>query len=153
MRQMFARRSFLGYCFGGAGVTLLALTSRSEAATATFTADLKGSSEVPPNTTNGTGSVTVTLDTATNKITWNGNFSGLSGPATAAHIHGPAPAGKNAGVLVWLSAKGKPVPSPFSGSATLTASQASDLMNGQCYVNVHTAANPGGELRGQLAKS
>ncbi len=153
MRQTFARRSLLGYCIGGASAALLALTSRSQAATTTFKADLKGSSEVPPNTTTGSGSGTVTLDSATNKITWNATFSGLTGPATAAHIHGPAPAGKNAGVLIWLSTKGKPATSPLSGSATLTAAQASDLTNGQCYINVHTAANPGGEVRGQLMKS
>jgi hypothetical protein len=153
MRQTFARRSILGYCVGGAGAALLALTSRSQAATTTFTADLKGSSEVPANTTTGTGSATVTLDSATNKITWNVTFSGLTGAATAAHIHGPAPVGKNAGVMIWLSTKGQPAASPVSGSGTLTAAQAADLMNGQCYVNVHTAANPGGEIRGQLMKS
>jgi hypothetical protein len=153
MRQTFARRSILSYCLGGAGAALLALTSRSQAATTTFTADLKGSSEVPSNTTTGTGSATVTLDSASNKITWNVSFSGLTGAATAAHIHGPAPVGKNAGVLVWLSTKGKTATSPLSGSATLTAAQASDMMNGLLYVNVHTAANPGGEIRGQLVKS
>jgi hypothetical protein len=153
MAQIFARRSVLGYCVGGAaGAVLLGLNSRSEAATTTFKADLKGSSEVPPNTTPGTGSVTVTYDPATKKITWDGTFSGLTGPATAAHIHGPAPAGKNAGVLVWLSVKGKPATSPLKGSATLTDAQATDLVDGMCYVNVHTAKNPGGEIRGQLTK-
>jgi hypothetical protein len=112
---------------------------------------MKPSSEVPPNMTAGSGSATVTLDG--DKITWNVTFSGLSGPATAAHIHGPAPAGKNAGVVIWLSTKGKPASSPLTGSGTLTAAQAADLMNGQCYVNVHTAKNPGGEIRGQLMKS
>lgn len=153
MRRTFARRSILGYGIGGAGAALLALTSRSQAATTTFKADLNGSSEVPSNTTTGTGSGTVTLDSATNKITWNVSFSGLTGPATAVHIHGPAPAGKNAGVLIWLSTKGKTATSPVSGSATFTAAQATDLMNGQCYINIHTAANPGGEIRGQLVKS
>jgi hypothetical protein len=152
MRHTYARRSILSYCLG-AGAALVALTSRSQAATTTFKADLKGSSEVPPNTTGGTGAGTVTLDSATHKITWNVTFSGLTGPATAAHIHGPAPVGKNAGVMIWLSTKGKPATSPLSGSATLSAAQASDLMNGQCYINVHTAANPGGEIRGQLVKS
>lgn len=152
MRQTFARRSILGYSFGVAGAALLGSTSRSRAATTDFKADLKGSSEVPSNSTGGTGSATVTLDSATNKLTWNVTFSGLTGPATAVHIHGPAPAGKNAGVLIWLSTKGQPATSPVSGSGTFTAAQASDLMNGQCYVNVHTAANPGGEIRGQLAK-
>jgi len=153
MSQTFARRSILAYGIGGAGAALLALTSRSEAATTTFKAALKGSSEVPPNKTTGTGSATVTLDSASNKITWNVTFSGLTGAAGAAHIHGPAPAGKNAGVMIWLSTKGKPATSPLSGSATLTAAQAANLMKGQCYVNVHTAANPGGEIRGQLMKS
>lgn len=151
MRQTFARRSILGYCIAGTSAALLALTSRAKAAGTTFKADLKPSSEVPPNTTTGSGSATVTLDG--DKITWNVTFSGLSGPATAAHIHGPAPAGKNAGVIVWLSTKGKPASSPLTGSATLTAAQAADLKNGQCYVNVHTAKNPGGEIRGQLMKS
>jgi len=153
MTQRFARRSILTYGLGGAGAALLAMTSRSQAATTTFKADLKGSSEVPSNTTSGTGSATVTLDSATNAITWNVTFSGLTGPATAAHIHGPAPVGKNAGVLVWLSTKGKTATSPLSGSGKLTAAQASDLMNGLCYVNVHTSANPGGEIRGQLVKA
>lgn len=153
MRQTFARRSILGYCVGGAGAALLTLTSRSQAATTDFKADLKGSSEVPSNSTSGTGSATVTLDPSSNKITWNVTFSGLTGPATAVHIHGPAPEGKNAGVLIWLSTKGKTASSPVTGSATMTAAQAADMTNGQCYVNVHTAANPGGEIRGQLMKS
>jgi hypothetical protein len=106
---------------------LLALTSSGQAATTTFKADLKGASEVPANTTSGSGTATVTLDPDTRKITWNVTFSGLTGPATAAHIHGPAPAGKNAGVLVWLSTKGKEPTSPLSGSTTLTEAQASDL--------------------------
>jgi hypothetical protein len=153
MRQILARRSLLGYCLAGAGAALLAMTSRGKAATTDFKADLKGSSEVPPNNTSGTGSATVTLDPSTNKITWNVTFSGLTGPATAVHIHGPATEGKNAGVLVWLSTKGQNATSPVTGSATMTAAQAKDLTDGQCYVNVHTAANPGGEIRGQLAKS
>ena len=71
----------------------------------------------------------------------------------AAHFHGPAEAGKNAGVQIWISEKGKPFESPFKGSAKLTDAQAADLMNGQWYVNIHTKANPGGEIRGQLVKS
>lgn len=157
MRQTFARRSILGYGIGGAAsAALVAFTSRSYAATVTYKADLKGSSEVPPTTSTGSGSATVTFDPATKQLSWNGTYSGLTGPVTAAHIHGPAEPGKNAGVVVWISdhdTKTHPFPSPFSGSATLTDAQASDLQSGLYYINIHTAANPGGEIRGQLTKS
>jgi hypothetical protein len=153
MSQTFDRRSVLSYCVAGAaGAVLLASNSPSYAAT-TFKADLKGSSEVPPNTTTGTGAVTATFDPATKMLTWTGTYSGLTGDATVAHFHGPAEAGKNAGVAIPILKKGDPFPSPFSGSATLTDAQASDLTSGLWYVNIHTAANPGGELRGQLMKS
>ncbi|MGA9007371.1 MAG: CHRD domain-containing protein, partial [Xanthobacteraceae bacterium] len=89
----------------------------------------------------------------TKELTWSGTFSGLTGPATAAHFHGPAEPGKNAGVAIWISEKGKTLDSPLKGSATLTDAQASDLQAGLMYANVHTAANPGGELRGQLVKA
>jgi hypothetical protein len=154
MRQTYDRRSVLGIAAGSAaGAVLLASGKPTYAATTTFKADLKGATEVPANTTPGTGAATMTFDPATKMLTWTGSFSGLTGPAMAAHIHGPAEAGKNAGVVLWISTKGTPFVSPFSGSATLTDAQASDLMSGLYYVNVHTAANPGGEIRGQLVKS
>jgi hypothetical protein len=153
MRQKFARRSILGIGLGGAGAALLGLTSRSRAATTAFNATLNATSEVPPNQSPATGTATVTLDPATNTITWSGTFSGLTGPATAAHIHGPAPVGKNAGVILWISTKGSAFNSPFQGTAQLTPEQAADLVAGNYYVNIHTAANPGGEVRGQLVKA
>jgi hypothetical protein len=114
-----------------------------------YKADLKGTSEVPPTTSQGAGNLTATFDTGTKKLTWKGTVSGLSGNATAAHFHGPAEPGKNAGVLV-------PAPGvtngPFEGSATLTDDQAKALMGDQAYFNVHTAANPAGEVRGQVVK-
>jgi len=154
MHQTFNRRSVLGYAVGGAaGAALLSSTKSSQAAPMKFKADLKGSSEVPPTTSSGTGNFTASYDPATKMLTWEGNFSGLTGPATAAHFHGPAEAGKNAGVAVWISEKGQPLTSPFKGSATLTDAQAADLEKGMLYVNVHTAANPGGEIRGQVVKA
>jgi len=129
-------------------VGAMVLATQSMAAMVNFKASLSGKSEVPANTTAGTGSVTATYDTDSKKLTWKGSYSGLTGPATAAHFHGPAPEGKNAGVMVPISPNG---PS-FEGSVTLNDAQAKALMDGDMYINVHTAANKGGEIRGQLTK-
>jgi len=112
-------------------------------------ATLDGAAEVPPVTTAGKGTADVDFDPATKKLSWKLTYSGLSGPATAAHFHGPAEAGKNAGVAVAIP---NAAASPAEGSATLTDAQAADLVAGKYYVNVHTAANPGGEIRGQVTK-
>ena len=112
-------------------------------------ATLDGKSEVPPTTGAGKGTADIDYDAATKKLTWKVTYSGLSGPATAGHFHGPAEAGKNAGVAVAIP---NIAASPVDGSATLTDAQAADLMAGKYYVNIHTAANPGGEIRGQVTK-
>jgi hypothetical protein len=114
-----------------------------------FKATLDGKSEVPANTSAGKGTADIDYDAATKKLTYKLTYSGLTGPATAAHFHGPAEPGKNAGVEVPIPNAGT---SPVSGSATLTDAQAADLTGGKLYVNVHTAANPGGEIRGQVTK-
>ena len=112
-------------------------------------ATLDGKSEVPANASAGTGTADLDYDPASKKLSWKLTYSGLSGAATAAHFHGPAEAGKNAGVAVAIP---NATSSPAEGSATLTDAQAADLMAGKYYVNVHTAANPGGEIRGQVTK-
>ena len=112
-------------------------------------ATLDSASEVPANTSAGKGTADIDYDAASKKLTWKLTYSGLTGPATAAHFHGPAEAGKNAGVAVAIPGAAL---SPAEGSATLTDAQAADLMAGKYYVNVHTAANPGGEIRGQVTK-
>src|SRR5216683_2607906 len=112
-------------------------------------ATLDGKSEVPTNTSAATGTADIDYDAASKKLSWKVTYSGLSGPATAAHFHGPAEAGKNAGVAVAIP---NATASPAEGSATLTDAQAADLMAGKYYINVHTAANPGGEIRGQVGK-
>jgi hypothetical protein len=112
-------------------------------------ATLDAKSENPPNSSAGKGTADVDYDAATKKLTWKLTYSGLSGPPTAAHFHGPADPSKNAAVAVAIP---NPSSSPVEGSATLTDAQAADLMAGQYYINVHTAANPGGEIRGQVTK-
>ena len=129
-------------------VAALAIASPSFAANVNLKADLKGASEVPPTDSKGSGSVTATFDTASKKLSWKGTVSGLSGPATAAHFHA-GETGKNGGVAVPITGADK---GAFEGSATLTDAQAEELMAGKWYVNVHTAANKGGEVRGQVTK-
>jgi hypothetical protein len=134
-----------------AGLTMAAslIAGAAFAETMTFKADLKAASEVPPTTSQGKGDLTATYDTASKKLTWKGTVSGLSGPATAAHFHGPAEPGKNAGVLVPVTGI---TTGAFEGSATLTDDQAKALTEGKTYFNIHTAANAGGEVRGQVEK-
>jgi hypothetical protein len=110
-------------------------------------ANLTGAQEVPAVSTGGSGSLDASFDKGTRKLTYTVTYSGLTGPATAAHFHGPAAPGQNAGVVV-------PFPNaanPIRGETTLTEAQAADLLAGRWYVNVHTAAHPGGEIRGQVA--
>jgi hypothetical protein len=131
-------------------ITLVAAAAAftwANAATVAYKANLAGAAEVPPVQSTGKGTAQVNVDTATKQATWRVEYTGLSGPAAAAHIHCGAAAGANAGVAVPL---GTNLASPIQGSATLTDAQLADLQGGKCYVNVHTAANKGGEVRGQL---
>jgi hypothetical protein len=122
------------------------LAARAE--TITLKAALKGSNEVPPNNSPASGEATATFDTQTKTLTWTITFKDLTGPAVAAHFHGPGEPGKNAGIVLPF----KSAQSPIEGTATLTDAQVADLIAGKWYANIHTAANPGGELRGQMVK-
>jgi hypothetical protein len=123
--------------------------SAASAATIDYRATLSGKSEVPPTTSNASGDVLATLDTGSKKLSYTITYFGLSGPATAAHFHGPAAAGANAGVAVPI---GSNPASPSTGSVDLTDAQMKDLEAGNWYANVHTEANKGGEIRGQLMR-
>jgi hypothetical protein len=114
-----------------------------------YEARLSGAAEVPPVNSAATGMAEVQLNENTRVLTWKVTYTGLSGSATAAHIHGPAGPGANAGVVIpFTNASANPI----VGQATITSAQYGDLAAGLWYVNIHTAANPGGEIRGQLRK-
>lgn len=130
-------------------VSALAAAAPAWAETVNFTAKLDGASETPPNDSKGTGEAKLTLDTESRKITWTVSYSGLTGAATMAHFHGPAGPGKAAPVAVPMV---PPLASPITGSATISDVQVGNLRGGDWYVNIHTAAHPGGEIRGQLTE-
>lgn len=133
------------------GLLALAMTLTAGAAMAEemkFSAELTGAAEVPPVETSATGMIEATFDSDSKMLSWEVTSEGLSGDATAAHFHGPAAEGENAGPVV-------PVPLDMlaEGSAELTDKQAQQLQDGMLYFNIHTAANPGGELRGQMTEA
>ncbi|HLW91156.1 MAG TPA: CHRD domain-containing protein [Roseiarcus sp.] len=135
---------------GMAGLAGLLWAGLAQAAPVSFSVDLTGGAQVPPVQSSGSGKADLTYDAATGVVTWSITYNGLSGPATMAHFHGPAGADANAGVVIWLTQKGGAADSPIKGQATLTPDQAKQFAAGQWYINVHTAKNPNGEVRGQV---
>jgi hypothetical protein len=134
-----------------------------------FSATMNGAAESPPVTTSGTGSFTATLDTSTNVFTYNVTYSGLGSNVTLGHIHGPCSSCTTAGAILNFGtlAGGTFVTGALSGTATgtvtlnastaITATVNGDslrklLLSNQTYVNIHTATNGGGEIRGQITK-
>ena len=115
-----------------------------------FEANLSATQEVPTNTSTATGAAEVQFNENTNMLSWKVTYTGLTGPATAGHIHGPAPAGQNAGVLIPFA--GNMNAQPVMGEMTVTPAQYADMAAGLYYVNIHTARFPGGEIRGQLRR-
>jgi hypothetical protein len=115
-----------------------------------FKANLDTRQEVPKEkgaSIRASGNFTATLSGA--KLTWKLTFDHLTGAATAAHIHSGVK-GKAGPVIVALCG---PCKSPVSGSAHVSAAVVKMLQSGNTYVNVHTAKNPGGEIRGQVKGS
>jgi len=135
------------FAFAAAALGFLLAVTPASADIVKYMANLDAKSENPPNDSKGIGKIEAIYDTATKTLTWSGSYSGLTGPAIAAHFHGPAKVGVNAGVMVPVDA----AKSPFKGTAALTAEQAKALADGLMYFNIHTNANKGGEIRGQMA--
>ena len=128
-----------------------AADARGQATTIGLLATMNAPSEVPAPTGDVTvarGAFTATASQSGTGagLDWQMTFSGLTGPATAAHIH-VAPRGQPGPVVVPLCA---PCTSPASGIATVDATVLAALQAGGAYVNVHTDRNRAGEIRGQV---
>jgi CHRD domain len=132
------------------GVAAMIWAAGAQAAPQSVNVSLNGAQETPPVETAGTGTADLTYDPATRVVTWTISYSGLSGPATMAHFHGPGATPGKSVVVVWLTKQGSAAESPVKGEATLTPEQAQQFTAGEWYINVHTQAHPAGEVRGQV---
>lgn len=133
-----------------AALVFAALSSARPKAQTMLGAKLTAAQEIPKQAVADTaahGSFTGTLTGS--KLAWKLTFAKLTGPATAAHIHLGA-MGKAGNVAVALCG---PCKSPMSGTATIPASLLKQIQKHLTYVNVHTAKNPAGEIRGQVSLS
>jgi CHRD domain len=129
------------------GAIMLIAVPTADAQTVALKAELSGANQVPPLQVPGKGNVVASFDSATKTLKWTITFSGLTGPAFAMHFHGPADQGRNAGIALPITGN---LNSPIDGSAALSDRFVTDLLAGRWYLNIHTAAHPAGELRGQL---
>jgi len=141
------RRLIVGYCAAAVGLALAATPALAQN-TKSYHVAMTAAQEVPANDSKGTGTADFTLDVNTYQLKWTITTANMSAEPLAAHIHGPAAPGSNAGVVVNLAPNG--MSNPLIGTATLTAAQAADFTAGKDYVNVHTSKNPTGEIRGQI---
>jgi hypothetical protein len=150
---MFSRHTVLRAALA-AGLVSLAVTGcgnmRPSQKMQIFEATLSPSQEVPATASTASGAAEVQFNENTNMLSWKVTYSGLSGPASAAHIHGPAAVGTNAGVVIPFT--GDLNAQPISGEKAITPAQYADLAAGLYYVNIHSSRFPGGEIRGQLRK-
>lgn len=128
-------------------VVLLAFSTAAAAKNVTLSGSFAGENGA---TNQPAGKVDATLDTNTHKLTYTIDYSGLSGPVTVAHFHGPAKPGVAAGVLT-------PIPGPYksgmSKTVTIDAATQTAMLDGMTYVNLHTKAHPKGEARAQMTVS
>jgi hypothetical protein len=125
----------------------VAFATAASAATVKFHATLSPAAEFPPTRSSGSGQANASLDTVTHVLSYDVTYAGISPPATAATVNGPAPAGRNAGVIMSL---GMNPTSPIHGTTLLRPDQEQQLTSGLWYGNVVNQASPGGAIRGQL---
>jgi len=131
-----------------AAAGLLFLAPSAAAQTVGFDAHLDGGQEVPPNLSVAYGTAYFVLDREANTLGYSITVARLNGTETAAHLHGFAPPGTTAPVLLTL-----PLGKTKSGSWTYPEALEDQLVAGLAYVDVHTTNFPAGQVRGQLARS
>lgn len=131
-------------------VSCLVMPSAAEATAFDISVVLAGVKENPPNASPGTGLFTGTYDDVTNILDFDLTFDDLSAPETAAHLHGPAAPGVNAGVNIAFAGFLNATSGSFANAYVLTNAQEGTLLGNLMYVNVHDQNCPGGEIRGQL---
>lgn len=150
----------------GAIAVAAGLAMSSQASVITLWTNLSGANEVPAVSTLASGVAVLRIDTTTRAWSLNLRFSNLSAPVTVAHIH-RAPAGSNGPVIIGLDgialSGGRPSWNLIApGSTSLNtngslnapflfpAAELQNLLDGNTYINIHSSAFPGGELRGNL---
>src|SRR5262245_55647130 len=124
-------------------VVALCAASFAQAAHYSASVTLNGANEVPPNGSTSTGQCGVSIDTNANTLTYHLTYTAFGTPETAAHIHGFAPPGMNAGVIVPI-----PAGTTKDGVWNYLEAQEPNILAGLTYFNVHSMAFPGGEIRG-----
>jgi hypothetical protein len=150
MNRATSRPTFRWILTVAAGLTGILWTGLARAETVSFKIPLSGAECKPPVEGAGAGSAAVTYNSATQVLTWDLAYGGLSSAATQAHIHAPgAEAGKGV-VLFWLSQPGSPPENPLKGNVTLTGEQPQQFAAGQWWMNLHSQSHPACEIRGQV---
>ena len=132
-----------------AAILVLLVSSASAKADIGYSATLDGLQEVPANASPASGSALITLNNAMTLLSYSVSYSGLLGSRTAAHFHGPALPGVNAGVVFGIAGAG-PTSATIVGAWAIDATNLSRLNAGTLYLNVHSTVYPGGEIRGQV---
>ncbi|MEO5884789.1 MAG: CHRD domain-containing protein [Candidatus Limnocylindrales bacterium] len=144
-----------------AGLFILAVPAAALAADEVFKASLTGDAQVPPITVDATGKATVTIADDESSVSWKVTYSGLTGDAAAGHIHFGAADAAGPVMIPFASVSksgsdGSFASGDYAGGEGLPAdwdAVLAAIRDGDAYVNIHTAANQAGEIRGQLAVS
>lgn len=141
------RRSWGAAALVAAAALLGAGAARAEVVQMWATIDV--AQESPPSSGNGSGHATITVDTAANTLTYHVEYTGLTSPEGAAHIHGPAERGQVAFAFLYFF----PLGSPKDGVWNYPENLEADILAGRTYINIHTQMWNAGEIRGQIERS